>query len=88
MATKLFADLLVPPPTTNARIGHHAMIRGELRSWYWAGMVAIVVGLLLALAAWVSGALALGGLGALFALPGLWSLEHGWVQAGQVPANS
>lgn len=88
LATKLVADMLVPPPTTNARVGHHAMVRGEMRNWYWAGIAALVAGLLLALVAWGTGSLLWGAAGAVFALPAIWSLEHGWVQAGQVPANS
>jgi Fe-S-cluster-containing dehydrogenase component/formate-dependent nitrite reductase membrane component NrfD len=88
LATKLIGDLYVPPPTTNARIGHNAMVNGELRSWYWAGIAALGVGLLLGLIAWGSANLLVGAVGAIFALPALWSLEHGWLQAGQVPANS
>ncbi len=88
LATKLVADLLISPPTTNARLGHHAMVRGEMRRWYWLGIAALVVGLLLALIAWNLAFPLPGVLGALIALPALWSLEHGWVQAGQAPSNS
>lgn len=88
LASKLIGDLLVPPPTTNARMGHHAMVRGEMMRWYWGGMAALAIGLILGLVAWSSGILLMGAIGGLFALPALWSLEHGWVQAGQAPANS
>jgi Fe-S-cluster-containing dehydrogenase component/formate-dependent nitrite reductase membrane component NrfD len=88
LPAKLIADFHVPPPTTNARIGHHAMVRGEMRIWYWAGVAALLVALLVALFAWVYGYPPAGAIGAIFALPALWSLEHAWVQAGQAPANS
>jgi hypothetical protein len=88
LATKLVADLLTAPPTTNARQGHHAMVRGEMRTWYWLGIAALVVALSLTLIAWNRGFPLLGAVGGLFALPALWSLEHSWVQAGQAPSNS
>lgn len=88
LTTKLAADFLVLPPTTNARIGHHAMVRGEMRTWYWLGIALLVFGLLLAVIAWGTSYHLFGALGAFFALPGILSLEHCWVQAGQAPANS
>lgn len=88
LSTKLTADFLIRPPTTNALIGHHAMVSGEMRKWYLAGIAGLSVALLLALAAWLTGNYVLAAPGALFSLPALLSLEHGWVQAGQVPANS
>jgi hypothetical protein len=63
-------------------------VRGEMRGWYWLGIAALVVGLLLALIAWNLAYPLFAALGALIALPALWSLEHGWVQAGQAPPNS
>lgn len=88
LATKLIGDLLIPTPTTNARMAHHAMLRGEMMKWYWGGIAALAIGLLLACVAWGSGSLLVGAIGGLVSLPALWALEHGWVQAGQAPPNS
>ncbi|HZQ06596.1 MAG TPA: 4Fe-4S dicluster domain-containing protein [Anaerolineae bacterium] len=88
LATKLIADFFIAPPTSNARMGHHAMVRGEFAKLYWAGIGALLLSLAVGLIAVSQSSLLLGAVAAVFAIPALWLLEHGWVQAGQAPPNS
>jgi len=88
LVSKLIGDFLIPPPTTNARLGHHAMVRGEFSFWYWSGIAALIVALGFAGVALTTATPRLAAAGALLAIPALWALEHSWVQAGQAPPNS
>ncbi len=88
LATQLLGDFGVPQATTNARQGHHMMTHGGYGRYFWSGMVAQSLGLVLAVLSMAMATLPLAALGGIAALAGLLAIEHAWVQAGQLVPNS
>ena len=70
----VLAETTLAHPTAHARLASRAMTRGKFRSYFWAGVGLVGVGLV---APW------LGALAGPLGLVGLLAYEHAYVQAGQ-----
>jgi len=68
-------EVTLAHPTAHAHLASQAMTSGKFRTYFWVGVVLVVIGLT---APW------LGVTAALCALVGLLAHEHAYVQAGQV----
>ena len=70
----VLSEVTLAHSTAHARLAVEEMVHGAFRSYFWAGIGLVALGLA---APW------LGGLVAIFALAGLLAYEHAYVQAGQ-----
>ena len=70
----VLSEVTLAHPTAHARLAGEEMRYGAFRSYFWAGIGLVALGLAVP---WI------GGLAPVFTLAGLLAHEHAYVQAGQ-----